>query len=147
MYNVRISQLKQSHFIEPATVAPLPRLQEIFNGGRGNDTLQGNALGNYFDGKTGADTMIGLEGDDVYIIDNNGDKVIEANESGYDIVKSTISYRLADNVEELQLLGSGAINGTGNCLNNRIVGNSGNNVLDGGLGDDILMVVKVMIFT
>ena len=139
LYNVRISQLKQSHFIEPATVNSLPRLQETFNGGSGNDTLQGNAVGNYFDGKAGADTMIGLEGDDVYVVDNSGDKVIEANESGYDIVKSTISYQLADNVEELQLLGGSAINGTGNRLNNRIVGNSGNNVLDGGLGDDVLI--------
>ncbi|MFU2137234.1 S8 family serine peptidase [Gallibacterium anatis] len=139
LYNVRISQLKQSHFIEPATVNSLPRLQETFNGGSGNDTLQGNAVGNYFDGKAGADTMIGLEGDDVYVVDNSGDKVIEANESGYDIVKSTISYQLADNVEELQLLSGSAINGTGNRLNNRIVGNSGNNVLDGGLGDDILI--------
>ncbi|MBF4102889.1 hypothetical protein INT80_11385 [Gallibacterium anatis] len=75
----------------------------------------------------------------MYVVDNSGDKVIEANESGYDIVKSTISYQLADNVEELQLLSASAINGTGNRLNNRIVGNSGNNVLDGGLGDDILI--------
>ena len=139
LYNVRISQLKQSHFIEPSTVNPLPRLQETFNGGSGNDTLQGNAVGNFFDGKAGADTMIGLEGDDIYMVDNSGDRVIETVNAGYDIVKSTISYSLADNVEELELLGNSAINGTGNHLNNRIIGNSSNNILDGGLGDDILI--------
>ncbi|MBF4102142.1 calcium-binding protein [Gallibacterium anatis] len=137
LYNVRISQLKQSHFIEPSTVNP--RLQETFNGGSGNDTLQGNAVGNFFDGKAGADTMIGLEGDDIYMVDNSGDRVIETVNAGYDIVKSTISYSLADNVEELELLGNSAINGTGNHLNNRIIGNSSNNILDGGLGDDILI--------
>jgi Ca2+-binding RTX toxin-like protein len=36
------------------------------------------------------------------------------------------------------LSGSGAINGTGNDLDNRITGNSGNNVLSGGGGNDSL---------
>ena len=139
LYNVRSSQLKASHFTDPAAIRFLPRLQQEFVGGSGNDSLQGNAVGNYFDGKAGADTMIGLEGDDTYLVDNTGDKVVERSNEGYDTVKSSISYRLADNVEELQLQGTAAINGTGNALNNRIVGNSGNNVLDGGLGDDTLI--------
>ncbi|MFM9385210.1 Ig family protein, partial [Pseudomonas sp. UV AK001] len=41
------------------------------------------------------------------------------------------------NLENLTLLGS-ALNGTGNNLNNSLIGNAGNNVLDGGLGADTM---------
>jgi Ca2+-binding RTX toxin-like protein len=41
-------------------------------------------------------------------------------------------------VEHLTLTGTGAINGTGNALDNIIVGNNGANKLDGGLGADTL---------
>jgi Ca2+-binding RTX toxin-like protein len=41
-------------------------------------------------------------------------------------------------VENLTLTGTGALNGTGNSLANRLTGNSGNNVLDGGSGADTL---------
>ena len=39
-------------------------------------------------------------------------------------------------VENLTLLGTGNINGTGNALNNVITGNAGTNVLNGGAGAD-----------
>jgi Ca2+-binding RTX toxin-like protein len=41
-------------------------------------------------------------------------------------------------IENLTLTGTGAINGTGNTLDNIIVGNDGANKLDGGLGADTL---------
>ena len=44
---------------------------------------------------------------------------------------STVSYVLADNVENLTLPGTAAINGTGNTLNNVLTGNAGNNSLTG----------------
>ncbi|MCU0075582.1 Ig family protein, partial [Pseudomonas koreensis] len=47
----------------------------------------------------------------------------------------SIDYTLGTNLENLTLLGS-ALNGTGNSLNNTLIGNDGNNVLDGGLGAD-----------
>ncbi|WP_425067150.1 matrixin family metalloprotease [Reyranella sp.] len=87
------------------------------------------------DGAGGADTMSGGDGDDIYYVDNAGDQTIEAAGRGIDTVRSSISWTLADNVENLELL-AGAVNGTGNGLNNRIGGNAGNNVLDGGLGAD-----------
>jgi hypothetical protein len=41
-------------------------------------------------------------------------------------------------VENLTLTGAGALNGTGNSLDNRLTGNSANNVLGGGSGADTL---------
>ena len=42
-------------------------------------------------------------------------------------------------MENLTLTGSGAINGTGNTLNNLITGNPANNNLNGGVGNDTLV--------
>jgi len=42
-------------------------------------------------------------------------------------------------VENLELTGAGNINGTGNALNNVLLGNDGNNVLSSGAGDDTLI--------
>jgi Ca2+-binding RTX toxin-like protein len=49
-----------------------------------------------------------------------------------------VAYTLGSNLENLTLTGTGAINGTGNTLNNKITGNSANNILNGGAGNDTL---------
>ncbi|MCL9801696.1 hypothetical protein, partial [Pseudomonas sp. AKS31] len=76
------------------------------------------------DGGLGADTMIGGGGFDSYYVDNVGDVVIETDASltAIDRVFSTIDYTLVQNVENLILLGSANLNGTGNSVNNRITG-------------------------
>jgi Ca2+-binding RTX toxin-like protein len=53
-------------------------------------------------------------------------------------VQSSATYTLSNNVENLILTGSSNISGTGNALDNVIVGNSGNNTLTGGSGNDTL---------
>jgi Ca2+-binding RTX toxin-like protein len=60
---------------------------------------------------------------------------------GTDTITSTVTRSLATyaTVENLTLLGSSAINGTGNGLNNTITGNSAANILDGGTGTDTLI--------
>jgi Ca2+-binding RTX toxin-like protein len=64
--------------------------------------------------------------------------VAAANE-GVDLVQASVSYTLANGVENLTLTpGAGDINGTGNALDNTIVGNEGNNTLTGHAGDDWL---------
>ncbi len=104
-----------------------------------NNTLTGNSGNNTINGGIGADTMIGGLGNDTYLVDNVGDVVTEALASGSDLVQSSIHYTLGLNLENLTLIGSAAINGTGNALNNTITGNSGNNILDGGFGNDIML--------
>ncbi|WP_354267095.1 hypothetical protein [Bradyrhizobium sp. I1.7.5] len=54
-------------------------------------TLIGNAGANTLDGKGGADTMQGLGGNDIYIVDNAGDKVIEAVGGGIDRVACSVN--------------------------------------------------------
>jgi Ca2+-binding RTX toxin-like protein len=88
--------------------------------------------------------MLGGAGSDYYYVDNIGDVVKEtlANGSGggIDTVESLVSYSLAnrDNVDHLILSGSDAINGTGNALDNHIIGNDNANRLNGGAGNDLL---------
>ena len=106
-----------------------------------NNTLYGNSKDNRLDGGLGADTMYGGDGNDMYYVDNVGDKVVEGAgpNSGTDIVVSWLaSYTLTDNVENLQLTGDVARDGTGNDLNNQITGNAFDNHLYGGLGNDQL---------
>jgi Ca2+-binding RTX toxin-like protein len=101
-----------------------------------NNTLTGNASANTLDGKAGVDTMAGGSGNDIYIVDNAGDVIVENVNEGTDRVKSSVTYSLAANVEELELTGAANINAIGNSLSNTLIGNSGNNVLDGGVGAD-----------
>jgi len=61
---------------------------------------------------------------------------VEAAAAGTDTVYSTISYVLGDNLENLTLQGSAAINATGNSKNNLLVGNAAANVINGGAGAD-----------
>jgi serralysin len=107
-------------------------------GGSGNDTITGNAANNVLDGGAGNDIMAGGLGNDTYLVDASGDVVTEALNAGFDTVKATASHTLGLNVENLTLLGSAHVNGTGNALANALTGNNGDNVLDGGAGADIL---------
>ncbi len=109
-------------------------------GTAGNDSLEAAGDGSDFiDGRAGADTMRGGTFDDIYVVDNVGDLVIENATEGTDTVRSFISYTLTDNVENLELLGTGSISGTGNAEKNSITGNAGNNRIDGGANADIMI--------
>lgn len=108
----------------------------IITGGAGSDILDGGAGNDYLDGGSGADVLIGGTGNDTYIVDDIGDTVIEAENEGEDHVYSSIDYTLGDHLESLTLIGTTAIVGNGNSLNNTLTGNSADNILNGGAGDD-----------
>jgi len=110
--------------------------------GTGNDLdnqITGNAGNNILDGDAGADTLIGGTGDDTYVVDHVFDTVSENADEGTDTVQAGITYTLGNNVENLTLTGDSALNGTGNALNNVLVGNSAANTLSGGTGVDTML--------
>ena len=111
---------------------------DLLNGEAGDDQLYGDAGNDVLNGGTGADTMLGGLGDDTFVVDDNGDLVVEAAGEGKDLVQSSITYTLTDNVENLTLTGTADIDGTGNEIDNIINGNTGANVLDGKAGNDTL---------
>jgi Ca2+-binding RTX toxin-like protein len=119
------------------TGLPLPA-NEYLNGWDGNDSVTGSDGNDTIDGGLGIDTMTGLLGDDVYYVDNLADVIVEAGAARLDTVNSTVNYTLPAKFENLTLLGT-AISGTGNGVNNLIIGNAGNNTLNGGAGTDTLI--------
>lgn len=103
----------------------------------GADTLNGGA---------GADLMIGGWGNDTYFVDDIGDAIVEVGPSGQivdgfhlvDTVNASIDYFLNASLENLTLIGAGAINGVGTDIANIINGNSAANQLFGLAGDDTI---------
>ncbi|HEY0011397.1 MAG TPA: M10 family metallopeptidase C-terminal domain-containing protein [Allosphingosinicella sp.] len=100
-------------------------------GGAGNDAFNAGAGDDVIDGGTGADVMGGLSGNDVFIVDDAGDRTIEAAAEGMDEVRTGLaSYALEANVENL----------TGTSASGQILtGNGGNNLIVGGMGDDTIL--------
>jgi Ca2+-binding RTX toxin-like protein len=107
-------------------------------GNAGNDILKGGAGSDTLNGGTGNDSMSGGADNDTYDVDSISDIVSEGTDTGIDTVNASVTYSIGDNVENLTLTGSSAINGTGNELDNTLVGNSKNNILIGNDGADTL---------
>jgi len=139
------------------SIAKGSAIENLTYTGLGNATLVGNASVNRLTGNSGADrldggiggdSLIGGEGNDLYFVDDLNDTIIEALNEGTDTVQSRVTFTLLDNVENLTLTGTAAINGTGNNQNNTLTGNiaantlvgdAGHDTLDGGAGNDSLI--------
>jgi Ca2+-binding RTX toxin-like protein len=111
---------------------------DALDGDAGVDSLSGGAGNDTLDGGAGADALSGGAGNDTYVVDDVGDSVFEAAGAGTDLVRSSLTWMLGAGLENLTLIGSGAIDGTGNALANVITGNGADNRLDGGSGNDTL---------
>ena len=61
---------------------------DSLDGGAGNDTLSGRSGNDTLDGGEGADSMQGGAGNDLYVVDNKGDKVVEAASEGADSIQT-----------------------------------------------------------
>ncbi len=107
-----------------------------------DDTLVGNHFDNLLDGHLGTDVLMGGLGNDTYIVDRIGDKVIEDENEGIDLVQASSTYTLGDDVENIQLTGVSNISAVGNSLDNVLFGNAGSNVLNGGAGIDTVSFIN-----
>lgn len=136
-------------------------------GGYGNaldNEIQGDVIvENHLNGYEGRDVLIGGVKVDVFVIDREDDIVIDrqVNDVGRnsavrtfyssdilfargDLVEShALRYTLGANLENLYLAGAGALDGTGNAMDNVIVGNQQANRLEGGAGNDRLFDTSV----
>ena len=126
-------------------------LDNFLYGTVGAEHLEGFAGNDVLFGDRGADVMIGGQGDDTYWVDTvehwdpvtqtyflGNDQVIENAGEGSDLVISTVTYTLPNNVERLTLDGFGSLDGTGNNLDNELNGNLAANRLEGLAGNDRL---------
>lgn len=104
-----------------------------------SDHLTGNAEANLLDGGAGVDVLMGGDGNDTYVVDQAEDMVIENNADpstgGIDRVIASVNFTLTAHVEQLRLL-NGPLAGHGNALDNLLVAGAGDNLLDGGDGND-----------
>jgi Ca2+-binding RTX toxin-like protein len=123
-------------------------VENLFFGGSGNfvgignvldNTLAGGAGNDVLIGGGGADTMVGGAGSDTYEVTDLGDVVGESVGGGNDTIWTSLSsYALGANVENLFFGGSGNFVGSGNVLDNQIVGGAGNDVIIGAGGADTM---------
>ncbi|MFM7783027.1 MAG: calcium-binding protein, partial [Gammaproteobacteria bacterium] len=142
----------------------------LSGGGNGlRNDITGNTGNNRLNGGAGADTLRGGAGNDTYFVDSRDDVVDEVSStpasgpspagangeespagtgSNVDTVVAQVTYTLSANVENLQLSGSKALDGSGNGLANiiagndganRLSGNGGNDTIDGGKGNDTVL--------
>ena len=120
----------------------------LFGSSIGN-TIIGNDGANPSTGEGGVDHMTGRGGNDSYFVDNAGDIVVETAGQGIDTVNTVGELyawrrrgsRNAATVSEP----ARAIKLTGNELANTVIGNAGNDVLDGSGGVDTLQARAVTI--
>src|SRR5262245_44704774 len=84
--------------------------KDTVRGLAGDDTLFGVAGNDTLDGGFGIDLMRGGTGNDIYLVDHRNDRAIESANAGIDLVRASVSYTLGNNLENLTLTGSRAIN-------------------------------------
>jgi Ca2+-binding RTX toxin-like protein/GH24 family phage-related lysozyme (muramidase) len=129
-------------YVLPANV------QNITGTGTADLTLTGNGMTNVITANDGNDTLIagsgiatlvGGAGNDTFVINNIHDVIVENPKSGIDTVKTSVSYTLSANLQNLAGTGTANLALTGNDLANVITANGGNDTLTGGIGNDTLI--------
>ena len=78
--------------------------------------------------------LYGTDGNDVFDVDQVG--TIVWGLGNWDVVRSSVDFVMMDDVEKLELVGTGAINGQGGENNNILTGTSATNILRGMGGND-----------
>ena len=114
-------------------------------GGVGDDALYGGAGHDRLAGGAGADVLVGGNGNDTYDLGSDldsADTITEIAGQGIDAITTLITRSLDSSeyaaIDTLVLVGTAAIDGTGNALSNVLTGNGASNALIGGGGNDSL---------
>jgi Ca2+-binding RTX toxin-like protein len=123
----------------------------------GDDTLAGQGGADWLDGMSGADTMRGGTGNDNYYVENAGDVVEENVGEGRDLIftkLATYSLVALPNVEDLFAHDNNAHDFRGNSGNNGLTGGSGNDIFRlydggddtvfGGIGNDVIFFIGTL---
>jgi Ca2+-binding RTX toxin-like protein len=122
-------------------------LNNVLAGNSANNNLSGGTGNDTLDGGLGNDTLVGGAGNDIFVVNVSTDVITENANEGTDTVQSSVTWTLGTNLENLTLIGTSAVNGTGNASVNVLSGNAlantlsglgGADTLDGGAGNDIL---------
>jgi Ca2+-binding RTX toxin-like protein len=133
--NTTISAFSSDDFQLPATLPVGGTITFWVSGNASSRMVYGTAANDKITAVNNDDTLVGWTGDDTYVISNPNQKIVENRGGGIDSVEAWSSYTLPANVENLTLM-KGGLTGIGNQLANRIVGSSGDDVLNGGGGND-----------
>ena len=128
-----ISAFTSDDFQLPSALPVGGTITSWINGSSSSNIVYGTAANDKITPVHSDDTMVGWTGDDTYVIGSSNQKIIENPGGGIDSVEAWSSYTPARNVENLTLM-----QGTGNELANRMVGSTGNDILNGGGGNDWL---------
>jgi len=125
------------------------------NGNKSDNILIGNDADNILNGGKGVDTFAGGNGNDTYVIDqavelgniteNSGEGNADTLQVAYSNTSKTTAFEIdlgvgnLANIENVNVVGKGLFNVTGNDLDNVLTGNLSSNHLSGGAGADVLI--------
>ncbi|MGW9033215.1 calcium-binding protein, partial [Streptomyces sp. NPDC055722] len=118
------------------------RFANRIKGNSGNNILWGNDGDDIIDGGDGVDQLYGGNGSDTFIVDSIDDVIDAGSKYEEDVIQSSVSFTLASKkikgyLHRLTLTDEGGdINATGANQKDILIGNAGNNVLDGGTDTD-----------
>lgn len=106
--------------------------------------IVGNYGNNILNGGSGLDTLIGLFGNDMYVVGDSRIIIQEKDGQGNDTVITSVNYTLAPGVSVESLViqdrsSTSDMNITGNEFAQVLGGSEGVNIIDGGLGADVLV--------
>lgn len=114
--------------------------ERVVNSGTITGDIKLGAGADTFVFKAGSTSAVeGGAGDDRYVVRVENAAISEAFGNGFDLVLSSVTFALPDNVEQINLVGKAHVNATGNSQSNHIQGNAGRNVLHGEIGGDFLI--------
>ena len=125
--------------VTPFSWTAANNIENITLSGRQAVDATGDAGANVLIGNAGINHLSGGAGDDTYEVQTAGDTITETSaDGGHDTVRSAISWTLDPLFEDLTLIGTKAIDATGNAQANVIIGNAAANRIDGGKGADTM---------